>query len=344
MGVGKLAGFSIRLDPWSADYGASLLSTPETEALLQERVRIDTSVEMNEPEWRPIDCSENAVEQTVTVAFVDGVRRIESNLIFETNSGFLYGAFGACAAGGVVLQPGQLNAGSDSFAVTSVKRYLFAPAELPLEDTIYLPLHFPEGASIPVNVHKIAGYDPAQPLAELQQLMRQEEASVTDILHASGESKLVIADGPLNLILMKAHLAGFIKSLHSLYLPPFLYSLLPELRKFERTPMFLIETIDPVPGAIDRYGSYVRIGEPGPQQSSLAGIARLEVSGDLEIDAAIELLNACGAIVPKYASQFGRDPRAPQNLIPLSFVETELRRLMGNSEIIKRLFMDWLQM
>ena len=117
-------GLKARFDPWSPEYGASLMSSEESDALLLMKVAVDTSVEMPEESWKPVAC-DPANEPAVSVAFVDGVRRMESNLVFETDQGFLYGGFGCCGAGAVVLAPGRMNQMEHALKLCSVQRFLF---------------------------------------------------------------------------------------------------------------------------------------------------------------------------------------------------------------------------
>jgi uncharacterized protein len=41
-------------------------------------------------------------------------------------------------------------------------------------------------------------------------------------------------------------------------------------------------------------------------------------------------------MLPKYAAKGFRDPRAPQQLMPIAFLESELGRRMGDLAIIRR--------
>ncbi|HSP06439.1 MAG TPA: hypothetical protein VLR94_04640, partial [Acidobacteriota bacterium] len=264
-------GLKARFDPWSPEYGASLMSTEESDALLLMKVAVDTSVEMAEESWKPVAC-DPALEPGVSVAFVDGVRRMESNLVFETDQGFLYGGFGCCGAGAVVLTPGCMNEMEHALKVCSVQRFLFAPEDSGLPETIEIPQAYPSGATMLHQSIPVSGSEPLEPLRRLQQLMRQEEALVAEQVKVE-EASLVVADGPLSLPLIRPGIAGFIKSLHSFYIPSSLFPVLTALRKHERTPIFRLSGED----VMERYSAYVRINEPRPMDTVLAGLARFEV-------------------------------------------------------------------
>jgi hypothetical protein len=41
-------------------------------------------------------------------------------------------------------------------------------------------------------------------------------------------------------------------------------------------------------------------------------------------------------VLPVFASQPGRDPRAPQNLYPVGALETQLRHRLGDAQLVRR--------
>ena len=335
---GVSGGFKIRFDPWSVDYGASILSSEENDFALLQKLRVDASIEMPEESWAPIYCDPSRFDPSSTsVAFVDGVRRMESNLVFEMDNGFLYGGFGCCAAGAVVITHGRINRMEDSLRVCSVQRYLFAPEDSGMPETLNIAQSYPPGSTLPHSVVGQSGLDPTESMRSLQQLMRQEEGLVIEQI-APDDASLVIADGPLNLPLIRHDAAGFIKSLHSFYLSSSLFPVLMRMRKHERTPMFLLTGED----VVERYSVYVRIQDPRPQDTILAGLARFEVAGLGGIDSAKAILDRCAALVPLFASPYGRDPRAPQNLLPISTLEIELRRRLGSPPILNRCYQEFL--
>lgn len=335
--------FKIRFDPWSADYGASLMSTEESDFALLQKVRIDTTVEMPEEAWQPVYCDPREADpDSCKVAFIDGVRRMECNLVFEGSGdaevphlSFLYGGFGCCAAGAIVLSHGRMNEMEESLKVCSVQRFLFAPEDSGFGESFDIAQSYPPGSTLPHQVILLSGIEPQDPLRRLQQLMRQEEALVVEQV-AAEDAALVIADGPLNLPLIRTDVAGFIKSLHSFYIPSTLFPVLTRIKKHERTPLFLLSGED----VMERYSAYVRINEPRPQDTILAGIARFEVAGSAGKEAATAILNRCAALVPLFASPYGRDPRAPQNLLPIAALEIELRRRLGSQQILNRFYQE----
>ena len=63
---------------------------------------------------------------------------------------------------------------------------------------------------------------------------------------------------------------------------------------------------------------------------------RCECSAELSVAAAVELAARVGATVPRYASQPHKESRAPQNLYPVGGLERELRRRLGDPDLLYR--------
>ena len=63
---------------------------------------------------------------------------------------------------------------------------------------------------------------------------------------------------------------------------------------------------------------------------------RIECSPDLTAEQAIELAELSGATLPRFASAAYKDPRAPQNLVPIAGLERRLRGLLGDARVLHR--------
>jgi hypothetical protein len=68
----------------------------------------------------------------------------------------------------------------------------------------------------------------------------------------------------------------------------------------------------------------------------MAGLVRLEVSASSGLKAAQDVAALASAVLPLFASQPGRDPRAPQNLYPVGALERHLRHRLGDAALIRR--------
>jgi hypothetical protein len=159
--------------------------------------------------------------------------------------------------------------------------------------------------------------------------MRRRETELAVECAASGES-LVLLDGPLSFLkVYDAPVVGYVKRLLRPYLDAEAFALVPALEVGERTPLFLLPDLE-------RYSWYQRIGHGRVIDAALAGIVRLEVSSALALDTVRGLADATAAALPRLASDHTRDPRAPQNLLPVGALETELRRRLGDTLLVRR--------
>jgi hypothetical protein len=103
------------------------------------------------------------------------------------------------------------------------------------------------------------------------------------------------------------------------------------LRSGQRTPVFALGTRWP------GWSWYLRL--PGATGAPWAGIVRIECSPDLAPDQAIELAHLSGATLPRFASSAYKDPRAPQNLVPIAGLERRLRGMLGDARLLHRALM-----
>src|SRR5690606_41834761 len=66
------------------------------------------------------------------------------------------------------------------------------------------------------------------------------------------------------------------------------------------------------------------------------GLVRCEISGDMDIATAVRIADQVTATLPRFASAPHKDPRAPENLYPIAGLERELRRRLGDRELVYR--------
>jgi hypothetical protein len=166
----------------------------------------------------------------------------------------------------------------------------------------------------------------------IQREMRAAEEALARELAANPQA-LVICDGPLAFgNLGGGQAIGFIKRLFKLYVPPTALSIVRNLHVGQRSPMFAIR------GArrFALYSWFIRLANPMPVDSDLTGLARLEVSEVVGVEAARALADTSTALLPDFVPSRGRDPRAPQNLLPIGAIEARLRRSLGDPRLIRR--------
>jgi hypothetical protein len=141
-------------------------------------------------------------------------------------------------------------------------------------------------------------------------------------------SELLVVDGPVRGREHLSRVLGFIKSHQIAYLEPRLHGLVATLRAGERTPVFLIG------GSWDRFTWYLRL--PGPPSHPWAGIARVECAANVTAADVIALATLSQIVLPRFASEEFKDPRAPQNLYPVGALESDLRRRLGHPGLLYR--------
>ncbi|MCA9759358.1 MAG: hypothetical protein KDA27_26430 [Candidatus Eisenbacteria bacterium] len=167
---------------------------------------------------------------------------------------------------------------------------------------------------------------PGDPLQQaLQRALRELEIRVAK---QAGEADLVVIDGSLR---GRQHLesaVGYVKSHWVTYLDETTTAVIAQLAPGERTPMFGIEA------DWSRYSWYLRL--PGGEGHPWAGVVRCEVTDQIPIDEAQRFADLTAATLPRFASEAHKDTRAPQNLYPIAGLERELRRRLGDGNLLLR--------
>jgi len=312
--------FRVRIDPWEVDYGDQTPLAP-TEDRLDETV--EHEVECEDADWRAIvPPSQAAPYQRVLV--IDGVRRLEARIHARQGEQLVYGGFGSFAVGAV-----QLQNGSASFDAVRVFRVAILGSSKRLPGSVHIRPNLDYEAESTSNL-EVDG-----PLRYLQKSMRLAEATLARDL--CREDTLTIVDGPLSFEPERRGVAlGYIKRIHELYLPGRFLQLLATLPAGSRTPVFAIRTAR---SGFARYSWFQRLAEPGAGATDMHGIVRLEVAAAVGIDAARSLANAATRWLPHTAPSRARDPRSPQNLLPIGALERKLRVALGDA----RLFRRWIE-
>lgn len=298
------------LDPWSADYQASVQTGSVDPS--QAEVQVDVSVETGR--WSAVPAG-SAPE---SAAFIDGVRRLEARLIGLRDDGLVHGLFGSYATGAALVTP----TGAEFACCTTARRLLLSSGLLHTEvlQIGKIDLCF-EGIAVP---------DPSADalVLALQGAMRGAEQKLARELHAP----VVFLDGPLAFVTEPpGPVVGVVKTIHRLYLGREHMDLSLRLRTGERTPVFAVSE-----GGKTRYSWYLRIAERRTTHHAFSGLMRLEASAASGLDAAVRLAGLSAGFLPRFASSPNRDPRAPQNLTPVGALEQHLRNGMGDPTLIQR--------
>jgi|CXWL01.1.fsa_nt_gi hypothetical protein len=305
------------VESWAPEMAAPVAvdATPATV------VPVDATVELAHAAWRPLTPTAAA---PAVVAVVDGVRRVDARIWVSGGvGGGEQARQGICAsyAAGAVRCGAAAADGSRraELVAAEVERSVFLPAPM-------APIATDLGSWQPVVV---AGEDPSLLINALQERLRALEVAVA---RAAGPVDLLLVDGPLSAHHGRATpgppTVGYVKTHHLTYLPAALLPTIGALGVGQRTPLFVIQA------AWSRYSWYVRL--PGPGGHAWAGVIRCELPPNLSVAAAVDLAEATTAALPRLASSPHKDPRAPQNLVPIGGLERELRRRLGDAALLER--------
>ncbi|MDH3730389.1 MAG: hypothetical protein OES13_04610 [Acidimicrobiia bacterium] len=302
------------VEPWSAEYGGPLdFETDPDEA--------PAVVPGSEGPWEPM-ASEASLPSVI--AFVDGVRRPDARLTVDEGGSALPipGVAGSYAVGAVRWYPEECRSEFDEIRIERVVVCgEGAKVELPPvgPGLVYTSMSSPE-RSVQSLVQTFHG------------AMRVAEDDLAEDLARAGY--LVFADGPIN-TLSALRKVGYIKTHRVSYLPPELIGIIPELGGGQRTPFFRIPDYK-------RNSWYLRLGDFADGHS-WSGVVRCEVAHAVGDEMTIELANISTTVLPMLGSEPFRDPRAPQNLVPIAGLERELRRRLGAAPLIHRFVTEAVQ-
>ncbi len=294
------------VEPWAPEFGVSL--EPEVAEPEASRPDVDPSVELEPSRWGPQPLKEEAPS---SVLFVDGVRRVDARVWITQPDGLTRpGLFASYAAGAV-------RCGAQAEVVDArVERGLFTSS--PAAEAVVTPLATYEP-------RLAAGERPEELAIAVQQRMRELEAEVAG---GAAGAELCVLDGPLTGRQRIRGAVGYVKTHHTPYLGPELVRVVESLEPGERTPLFLVTT------SWSRLSFYLRL--PGRTAHPWAGVVRVELTADLAVEEARTLAGKAASVLCRFASHPHRDPRAPQNLYPIAGLERELRRRLGDEQILLR--------
>lgn len=314
---------TIHVDPWDPAYGAGGIEAagPVESAAAQ----VDVSVEVPAADWHPVEVSTDVPEAHV-VLLVDGVRRTDASVWITEPDGGTQAGLAVSYAAGIVRC--DLRRGAADVVTTAVERGLFT-ASTRADDLV-------AGAAVRYQVNQCKRGDRRDLEARAQARMRALEAAVSSraadpaVCGPTGDGdQLLIVDGPLQH--GRSHpprTIGYAKTHQREYLKDRPAAVVPQLRPGLRSPVFAVGD------QWRRYSWYLRL--PGPPGAPWSGVVRLECSADLPLQVAVELADRSCRTLPRFASAPYKDPRAPQNLVPIAALERRLRTMLGDPRLLHR--------
>ncbi|MBT8227780.1 MAG: hypothetical protein KJO75_20115 [Dactylosporangium sp.] len=309
----------IDVDSWDPSYGTAAAGAEAGAGPgADSSAEVSPDVEMPAGDWRPLDAPPGARAPAV-VLLVDGVRRVDARVWVTDDDGVPHAGLAASVAAGVVRC--DLRQGAADVAVTRIARGLFTPVSSAaglVAGTIRYP------------VRPVARADPGDlSLAVQRDLAALEQAvSATARYQITTDDDLLIVDGPLHGRTHLPRTLGYVKTHRVEYLSGGQSAIVTALRPGQRCPVFRLGT------SWHRYTWYLRL--PAPSGSPWAGIVRVECSADLPAAEAVRFADQSAATLPRFASSPYKDPRAPQNLVPIAGLERRLRGLLGDSRLLYR--------
>lgn len=307
------------VDAWDPSYGASFEGGDADGPGSPSSAQVDTDVEVPAAEWAPIDVPAG-IRCPDVVLLVDGVRRNDAGLWTAEEDGNSYAGLAASYAAGVVRC--DLRNGVAELAGARVARGLFT-ASPTAGDMV--------AGSVRYEIHRVSGTGEASKLpaavqAPLTALEIEVSAAARD--HGSDGADLLVVDGPLRNRRQLPRTIGYVKTQQKQYLSAALTQVVTALKAGQRTPVFHIGTV------WGGWSWYLRL--PGTSGAPWSGIVRVECSPDLTVEQAVELAELSGATLPRFASSAYKDPRAPQNLVPIAGLERRLRGMLGDARVLHR--------
>jgi hypothetical protein len=302
----------LRVDPWDPEYGTSL----ELESIDELPQAVELDVES--VAWRPI--GPELVEGLPCCAFIDGVRRVDLRLFAEEDGAAAPALAGSWAVGTA------WSTRPPTVRELVVGRTLVVGGGLTHADLT------PRvgGEELRYVFIGVPGTTPLDPIVGLQNVMREAEAALARRVFLGGEADLLVLDGPLTYF-ADGPIVGMVKRQSRSYLPNDRSSILGELTAGERTPLFQLGE-----QRLERYSWYARLGPLRRIDGAMTGVVRLEVAKEVGLEKARELADIATAVLPRFASVVGRDPRAPQNLYPVGQLERVLRHRLGDADLVRR--------
>ncbi len=303
------------VESWAPEYGAPM----GDEATLEAEAPADVDVEVPAAEWAPRSPAPTA-RRLESLLFVDGVRRIDAHLWVTGDDGDArHGICASYAAGAVRCD------GAARLVEARVRRGLFCATEGAE------PLNTRHGT---FDLHVSPDDDPVKLSLLLQARMGALEAQVAQaagddgVTSEGGGEVVVVVDGPLKVGHRSPGMVGYVKTHRQHYGPQVVRDVVARLATGQRSPLLLVGERQP------RFTWYLRL--PTAATHAWAGVVRVETPAELPVLEAASLADDLALTLPAYASVAHKDPRAPQNLVPIGGLERELRRRMGDQALIFR--------
>ncbi len=325
----------LTLEPWAPEYDTAQQTSAGYTPLELKDIRLDVELET----WNAVQPSRSRIE-VGQVFFIDGRRRLEAKVFAEWRDEQNHPHSAPGLLGTFAVGLAELNLHGDkptSRLLTNehtASRVLILGGAHTVPDVV-IPKSLSKLGELRYRCVSLPDETNEENMLEhgLQRLMRRSEAETVRNLNI--QNGLLIVDGPLEHA--KRNAIGYIKTLHDLRLPASHQRTMFELELGQRTPVFSRG------GKFDRFSWFVRIGQRVDWHQGLSGVVRLEVQAENGLEWAKAVADWSCLVLPKFAAKGYRDPRAPQQLMPVVFLEQDLGRRMGDITIIRRRIYEYMR-
>jgi len=305
---------TLRLDPWTPTYESAMQLEEDDNGA---PAVVDAFVEMQE--WRPV--LPEFVDKPKTIAFVDGVQRIEMRTIGDNDGRMVYGAFASTAVGATIVREGRCAVSAE------LPMRILALSDGETHASVSVPCGEATLEFVSRSTHEIGLAAASQ---VLQSVRKNAEIKLGEALDEAGHD-MVVVDGRLTWQPKRRTMAiGLIKTIHKRYIEGAQAAVVAKLAPKTRTPIFRLG------GELPVYSWYLRLAKNRLIDHPWACVVRVETLESIGIEAAVRLADLTACHLPGFASQSMHDPRAPQNLYPVGGLEDQLRHSLGDHEWIRR--------
>ncbi|MEZ4630614.1 MAG: hypothetical protein R2880_07900 [Deinococcales bacterium] len=339
----------LRLDPWAAEYNTAYQADEAESSFLGE---LDAFIETKT--WQGISPDPERAAlvdgRYESMLFVDGSRRVEARVLLEDdNRQLAFGAIGSYAIGIVSCCPKQERKAEflDFDHYGQVKRACILSGGHRIDDFEIRESLQKHLGSLRYEIVETEERDVDAVLRRLQFRMLETEREVCSSLTDFFPHSLILSDGPRPSVKTSTpNIVGYLKTIHDLKFGPDNAEILEIIRHLEegqRSPLYYVK---------EKHNSryffecFLRLRDPRPWLYSLAGMVRLQFEASTrpkeDIERVQQLADWLTLKLPLFASRQHQDPRAPQQLLPIRALESELRRRMGSAPIIRRRITSYL--
>jgi hypothetical protein len=307
--TGLLTPTTYTVDPWDPGYGVARGDELDGR---ESTARLDLNVELPAASWRPLSPADGP--RPGSILFLDGVQRIDARVWKHGEDPEpIPGVIASLAAGLVRCD------GAAQIVDWQVDRGVFAESG---EDIKTRHAHY--------RFHRTTGGLDKLTLGVTGRLAALE----VDLANAwrqksNVEDDLLVVDGPLRGRTHLARTVGYVKTHQKSYLQAEQAAVVASLGPGQRSPVFKMGT------SWERLSWYLKLPS-GESRAPWSATVRLECSADLSPEEAIALADVTAQVLPPLASSPHKDPRAPQNLVPIGGLERQLRHRLGDAALLYR--------